>query len=107
MTPEGKSQVGSFGPSPNGQLIVHEPGSEIPKFENRMKGTADDYRGVVQKSTASFGTWTVPPDGKTITLRQQGGTFAIRNGTEEARQNAAIPVCARPRISAWMSCVPS
>jgi hypothetical protein len=22
-------------------------------------------------------------------------------------QNAAIPVCARPRISAWMSCVPS
>ena len=24
-----------------------------------------------------------------------------------AAQNAAIPVCARPRISAWMSCVPS
>jgi hypothetical protein len=93
-TPEGKSQMGSFGPTPNGQLILTESGHfnsvnthpGLPKYENRMKGSADDYRGVVHGSTASFGTWTVQPDRKTITLHQQGGTFAIRNDTEEARE---------------------
>ena len=94
VTPEGKSQMGSFGPHPNGQLILHESGHyssvnthpDLPKYANRMKGTADDYRGVAQGSTASFGTWKVAPDKKTITLRQEGGTFAIRNGTEESRE---------------------
>jgi hypothetical protein len=31
----------------------------------------------------------------------------VGTGVAAPRQNAAMPVCARPRISAWMSCVPS
>jgi hypothetical protein len=93
-TPEGKAQMGSFGPTPNGQLILTESGqfssvnthSDLPRYENRMKGSPEQYKGVVHGSTASFGTWTVSPDRKTITMRQEGGTFAIRNGTEEARE---------------------
>ena len=38
--------------------------------------------------------------------RRQAGFFMGAARTT-VRQNAAMPVWARPRISAWMSCVPS
>ena len=42
----------------------------------------------MQKSTASYGTYKVAPDGKSVTMKQEAGTFAIRNGTEEKRDMA-------------------
>ena len=35
------------------------------------------------------------------------GRVVGQDRSREAGQNAAIPVTARPRISAWTSCVPS
>ena len=85
----------SFGPNPNGRMFFTSSGHyasvntnpNLPKFAsgNRMKGTAEEYKAVVHGSIASFGTYSVSPDGKVLTLRQEGGTWAVRNGTEEKR----------------------
>jgi hypothetical protein len=59
----------------------------LPKFAsgNRMQGTAEEYKAVVHGSIASFGTYSVSPDGKVLALKQEGGTWALRNGKEEKR----------------------
>jgi hypothetical protein len=85
----------SFGPNPNGRMIFTSSGhyssvntnSNLPKFAsgNRMQGTAEENKAVVQGSIASFGTYSVSADGKVLTLKQEGGTWAVRNGTEEKR----------------------
>ncbi len=93
---KGVSKVGTFGPNPLGRVIYTESGHyvtvntapDLPRFENRLKATPADYEGVVKKSTASFGTYKVAPDGKSVTIKQEAGTFAIRNGTEEVRELA-------------------
>ena len=46
----------------------------MKQFENRMKGTPDQYKAVVQGSTASYGTYKLAPDGKSVTVRQDAGT---------------------------------
>ena len=71
-----------------GQYVSVNTAPDLPKFENRMKGTPEQYAGVVQKSTASYGTYSVSADMKELTMRQEAGTFAIRNGTEEKRKLA-------------------
>ena len=91
---KGNSKVGSFGTNPLGRVVYTEAGhyvsvstaNDLPKFENRMKGSPEDYKAVVQKSNSSYGTYKVSPDGKTVTIKQEGGTFAFRNGFEEARK---------------------
>jgi hypothetical protein len=50
-----------------------------------MQGTAEEYKAVVHGSIASFGTYSVSADGKVLTLKQEGGTWALRNGKEEKR----------------------
>ena len=90
---KGVTKVGSFGPNPLGRIVFTESGHyisvntspDLPRFENRMKGTPDQYAAVVQHSTASFGSYKVAPDGKTVTVHQDAGTFAFRNGWEEKR----------------------
>jgi hypothetical protein len=90
---KGVTKVGSFGPNPLGRIVFTESGHyisvnthpDLPKFENRMKGTPDQYKAVVQGSTASYGTYKLAPDGKSVTVHQDAGTFAIRNGWEEKR----------------------
>jgi len=85
----------SFGPNPagrfvftrNGQYVSVNVNPNLPKFAsgNRMQGTAEEYKAVVHGSIASFGTYSVSPDGKGLTLKQEGGTWALRNGKEEKR----------------------
>lgn len=90
---KGVSKVGTFGPNPAGRIVFTASGHyisvnthpDLPKFENRLKATPEQYAGVVKASTASYGTYKVSDDGKSVTLRQEAGTFAIRNGTEEKR----------------------
>jgi hypothetical protein len=93
---DGKVTKGiSFGPNPDGRFIFTSSGHytsinvnpNLPKFAsgNRMHGTPEEYKAVVQGSIANFGTYSVSADGKTLTLKQEGGTWAVRNGTEEKR----------------------
>ena len=59
----------------------------LPKFAsgNRAQGTAEENKAVVKGSIGSFGTYSVSPDGKILTIKQEGGTWALRNGMEEKR----------------------
>ena len=93
---DGKVTKGiSFGPNPagrfvflsNGQYVSVNVNPNLPKFAsgNRMQGTAEEYKAVVHGSIASFGTYSVSPDGKVLALKQEGGTWALRNGKEEKR----------------------
>jgi hypothetical protein len=85
----------SFGPNPAGRIVFTSGGQyvtvntnpNLPRFKsgNRMQGTAEEYKAVVHGSIASFGTYSVSPDGKVLALKQEGGTWALRNGTEEKR----------------------
>jgi hypothetical protein len=93
---DGKVTKGiSFGPTPSGQFIFTASGRyasvntnpAIPKFAsgNRMQGTPEEYKATVHGSSASFGTYSVSPDGKVLTLKQEGGTWALWTGTEQKR----------------------
>ena len=93
---KGATNIGSFGPKPNGRMMFTESGyyssinthPDLPKFasNNRMKGTPEENQAVVQKSIAAFGKYSVSPDGKVLTLHQEGGTWAVRNGKTETRE---------------------
>jgi hypothetical protein len=63
----GGSQAQPFGPNPNGMMMVDADGhislttlrSDLPKFQsnNRITGTADENKAIVQGSIAYFGTY--------------------------------------------------
>ena len=86
----------AFGPNPNGRFMFTSDGyyalintnPSLPKFAsgNRMQGTAEENKAIVQGSIAHFGTYTVSPDGKVITLKVEGGTWPSWVGTEQKRE---------------------
>ena len=85
----------AFGPNPKGVFIFTASGRyasintrpDIPKFAsgNRMQGTADENKAVVQGSIAHFGTYSIGPDGKVLILKVEGGTWPSWVGTEQKR----------------------
>jgi Lipocalin-like domain len=85
----------AFGPNPLGNIIFTSNGRyssvnlrpDIPKFAsgNRMQGTAEENKAVVQGSIASFGTYSVSPDGKVLILKIEGSTWPSWIGTEQKR----------------------
>jgi hypothetical protein len=88
----------AFGPNPNGRFIFTGDGHyasintnpNLPKFAsgNRMQGTAEENKAVVQGSIAHFGTYSVSPDGKVLTLKVEGGSWPSWVGTEQKRNLA-------------------
>jgi hypothetical protein len=89
------SKVQSFGPNPKGMLIFEASGrymqlnlsSTLPKFasRNRMTGTADENKAVVQGSVGHYGTWTVDEAAKTVTQHLDAGTSAFQDGDDQKR----------------------
>jgi hypothetical protein len=81
------SPIGRMILDPNGRFstVTLRPG--LPRFasNNRMQGTADEYREVVQGSNAFFGTYTVNEADKTIVFRVEFATFPSWNGDEQTR----------------------
>ena len=85
----------AFGPNPKGHFIFTSTGHyasintrpDIPKFAsgNRMQGTAEENKAIVQGSIAHFGTYSISPDGKTLILKVEGGTWPSWVGTEQKR----------------------
>lgn len=94
VRPDG-SRVPLYGPNPQGvatfdanghyQLLTARAG--LPRFasNDRMQGTADEYKAVVQGSIAHFGRYAVNEADQTITFHIETSTFPNWNGTVQKR----------------------
>jgi Lipocalin-like domain len=81
-----------YGPNPRGQLTCGADGhfseiltrSDLPNFasNNRMAGTAEENKSIVQGSLAQFGTYSVSDADKIITRHIESCAFPNWNGTE-------------------------
>lgn len=84
-----------FGPNPQGQASFDGNGRYIlmttragqAKFmsSNRMEGTPQENKSVVQGSIAHFGKYAVDEAGKTITFHIEASTFPNWNQTDQTR----------------------
>ncbi len=91
-----KKAGAAFGPNPLGKLIFTSNGHfvglntrpDVPKFAsgNRMQGTADENKAVAQGSIATFGTYSVSPDGKVLIQKIESSTWPSWIGTEQKRR---------------------
>jgi len=94
VNPDG-SRVPIYGPNPkglgvfdsNGRYIFLNGRSGLPKFasNNRMEGTPEEYKAVVQGMNAHFGRYTINETDKTITFHIETSTFPNWNGIEQKR----------------------
>lgn len=84
-----------FGPNPLGQAIFDGNGryslmtmrAAQARFasSNRMEGTAEENKAVVQSSIAHFGKYSVDEANHTITFNIEASTFPNWNGTVQKR----------------------
>ena len=92
--PDG-ARVPLFGPNPQGLASFDRTGHYIlmtaragqARFAspNRLEGTAEENKAVVQGSIAHFGRYAVDEANKTITFYIETSTFPNWNGTEQKR----------------------
>jgi hypothetical protein len=69
----------------SGYVIQYLSKPDVPKFaaNNRLKGTDQEYRTVMQSIITGFGTYTV--DGDTVSIRWVASSYPNRAGTTEKR----------------------
>ena len=69
----------------SGYIIQYLSKPDVPKFaaNNRLKGTDQEYRAVVQSIISGFGTYTV--DGDTVSIKWVASSYPNRAGTTEKR----------------------
>jgi Lipocalin-like domain len=72
---------------PAGHYTFAFTSAGLPKFasNNRMTGTPEEYKAVVQGSLAHFGIYTVDEAAKSFTLHTEGSSFPNWVGTEQKR----------------------
>src|SRR5258705_14014187 len=98
-TADGKKTL-PFGASPKGMLIftadghfsqVHVSGG-LPRIasNNRLAGTAEDNKAIVQGSLALFGTYEVDEDKGMLTFKIEGSTFPNLAGVAQTRTIDAL-----------------
>jgi Neuraminidase (sialidase) len=105
-----------YGPSPKGIQILGSDGQfaviivnpDLPKFasDNRVAGTAEENKAVVQGSLAYFGTYTVDDAGKTWSVQIEGATFPNWMGRSEKRTIAItgdVLTVSNPKASAGLA----
>lgn len=58
--------------------------SDIPKLasNNRLEGTADEFKAVAQGITSYFGTYSLDDSGKTLTQHVESSSFPNFNGAD-------------------------
>ena len=84
-----------FGENPRGKMILTPDGhfstlttrAMLPKFasNNRLKGTPDEYRAIMEGVNAHFGTYVVDEANKTITFQVEVSTFPNWDGQQHKR----------------------
>jgi hypothetical protein len=92
IAPDGRRSE-PFGPNPNSILTFDANGRfvsvgtrpDLPKFasNNRMQGTAEENKAIVQGSIAYFGTYSVVD--KVIIQKVEGSTWPNWTGTDQKR----------------------
>lgn len=92
---QGGKKIEPFGPNPIGRMILDANGRfativlrpGLPQFAsgNRMQGTPDEHRAVVQGSNALFGTYTVNEADMSLVFRVEFSTYPNWNGDEQKR----------------------
>jgi len=92
---EGSDQTLPYGPNPKGTMMVDANGrfsitvvrSDLPKFTsgNRMSGTAEENKAVVQGAIAYFGTYTIDEATHVLTVNVEGSTFPNFTGGTQTR----------------------
>jgi Lipocalin-like domain len=105
-----------YGPSPQGIQIFGSDGRfaviivnpDLPKFasDNRVAGTAEENKAVVQGSLAYFGTYTVDDADKTWSVQIEGATFPNWIGRSEKRTIAItgdVLTISNPKASAGLA----
>jgi hypothetical protein len=107
------TQAGAFGPNPYGQAIFTPDGhfsvqiirSNIAKFaaNDRLKGTPDEYKAVVQGMLSYFGTYTIDDASKTLNLRVEASSYPNWDGTRQQRKITALT----DDTVTWTNSVPS
>ncbi len=94
VRPDG-SREPLYGPNPkgaatfdsNGRYLLLTTRNGLPKFgsNDRMKGTPEENKAIVEGSIAHFGSYTVNESEKTITFKIETSTFPNWNGTQQKR----------------------
>jgi len=94
VRPDG-SRTPMYGSNPQGLVIFDGHGhyalvnsrADLPRYlsNDRMKGTEEEYKTIVQGSIAHFGTYAVNEADKTITFHIDTSTFPNWNGVEQRR----------------------
>ena len=89
---DGKT-IEPYGPNPHAIMMFDDKGryvslivrSALPKFgsNNRMTGTPEENKAVVQGTNAHFGTYAV--EGDKLVLRIESATFPNSTGAEQRR----------------------
>ena len=84
-----------YGPNPKGTMMVDANGrfsitvvrSDLPKFasNNRMTGTPDENKAVIQGCIAYFGTYRIDEATHVITVHVEGSTFPNFAGGTQTR----------------------
>ena len=92
---QGDKRVEAFGSQPKGAFMFDQDGhfsnilmkSDLPKFaaNNRVKGTAEENRSVVQGSIAYFGTYSINEKDGSVTFAIEGSTFPNWIGQKQKR----------------------
>ena len=95
-TREDGTKADIFGSNPKGVLILSPDGyfavvntrADLPKFasNNRMKGTAEENKAIVQGSIALYGRYSVDPKNNLLTLKVESSTWPSWTGTEQKRK---------------------
>jgi len=69
----------------SGYVIQYLSKPDVPKFaeSNRLKGTDQEYRAVMQSMISGFGTYTI--EGDTATIKWIASSYPNRVGTTEKR----------------------
>jgi hypothetical protein len=69
----------------SGYVIQYLSKPDVPKFaaNNRLKGTDQEYRTVMQSIITGFGTYTV--DGDTVNIKWVASSYPNRAGSTEKR----------------------
>jgi hypothetical protein len=92
---EGANQTLPYGPNPKGTMMVDANGrfsimvmrSDLAKFasNNRMSGTPEENKAVVQGSIAYFGTYPIDEATHVLTVNVEGSTFPNFVGGTQTR----------------------
>src|SRR5262245_25622245 len=92
---EGVNQTLPYGPNPQGTMMVDPNGrfsitvvrSDLLKFasNNRMSGTTDENKAIVQGSIAYFGTYSIDEATHVLTVKIEGSTFPNFTGGTQTR----------------------